>query len=116
MIYFLLSCMIGLMSTAVIAQNFPKRSIMDIMTIPSDSLNAGTLNSPKVGDTVIIRGIVSIPPVVDFPSDTRKIMIAGNRNHAIYLQDEKSTSFAGIPIVCDTANSASNFIRLKKVS
>jgi len=114
MFYFLLSCILGLMSTAAIAQNYSKRSIMDIMTIPSDSLNAGTLNSSKVGDTVIIRGIVSISPVVDFPSDTRKIMIAGNRNHAIYLQDEKATSFAGMPIVCDTANTASNFIRLKK--
>lgn len=114
MFFLLLSCIIGMMSSTAFAQTFPKRSIMDIMTVPSDSLNAGTLNSPRVGDTVIIRGVVSIPPVVDFPNDTRKIMIAGNRNHAIYLQDEKSTSFAGMPIVCDTANSASNFIRLKK--
>lgn len=110
----LLSILLGFMSLSAMAQTYPKKSIMDIMTIPSDSLNAGVLNSPKVGDTVTIRGIVSIPPVVDFPSDTRKIMIAGNKNHAIYLQDEKALSFAGMPIVCDTANVASNFIRLKK--
>lgn len=111
---FLICCLAILLPLSAIAQNYPKKSIMDIMTIPTDSLNAGILNSPSVGDTVIIRGIVSIPPVVDFPNDTRKIMIAGNRNHAIYLQDEKATSFAGMPIVCDTANVASNFIRLKK--
>jgi hypothetical protein len=84
------------------------------MNIPADSLSAGSLNSPSVGDTVIIRGVVSIPPVVNFPDDTRKIMIAGNRNHAIYLQDQNAVEFAGMPIICDTANVASNFIRLKK--
>lgn len=109
----ILSLLLG-MTINVMAQNYPKKSIMDIMTIPTDSLNVGSLNSPRVGDTVIIRGVVSIPPVVDFPNDTRKIMIAGNRNHAIYLQDEKALAFAGMPIVCDTANTASNFIRLKK--
>lgn len=102
-----------LAGTALYAQSYPKRTVKDIMTIPADSLAAGSLNTPRVGDTVVIRGIVSIPPVVKFPDDNRKIMIAGNRNYAIYLQDEAAAEFAGIPVVCDTSNTASNFVRLK---
>lgn len=83
------------------------------MKITSDSLAAGSINSPLLGDTVIVRGIVTIPPVVKFPDDNRKIMIAGNRNYAIYLADEKATEYAGMPVICDTSNAASNFIRLK---
>ncbi len=110
----LLLCTILAMTIQVNAQNYPKKTIMEIMNVPADSLAVGSLNSPSVGDTVIVRGVVSIPPVVNFPDDTRKIMIAGNRNHAIYLQDQNATEFAGMPIICDTANVASNFVRLKK--
>lgn len=110
----LLLCAIFMMTLHVNAQNYPKKTIMEIMNVPADSLSAGSLNSPSVGDTVIVRGVVSIPPVVNFPDDTRKIMIAGNRNHAIYLQDQNALEFAGMPIICDTANVASNFVRLKK--
>ncbi len=113
--HILLLCLfLSLISFNSQAQNYPKKTIMEVMNIPADSLSAGSLNSPSVGDTVIIRGVVSIPPVVNFPDDTRKIMIAGNRNHAIYLQDQNAVEFAGMPIICDTANVASNFIRLKK--
>ena len=111
----LLVCSIlALMSINSQAQNYPKKTIMEIMNITADSLSAGSLNSPTVGDTVIVRGVVSIPPVVNFPDDTRKIMIAGNRNYAIYLQDQNAIEFAGMPILCDTSNVASNFVRLKK--
>jgi hypothetical protein len=102
------------MSINAKAQDYPKKTIMEIMNIPADSLAAGSLNAPSIGDTVIVRGVVSIPPVVNFPDDTRKIMIAGNRNHAIYLQDQNALEYAGMPIICDTANVASNFVRLKK--
>ena len=110
----LVCSILALMSINVQAQNYPKKTIMEIMNIPADSLLAGSLNAPTVGDTVIVRGVVSIPPVVNFPDDTRKIMIAGNRNYAIYLQDQNAIEFAGMPILCDTSNVASNFVRLKK--
>lgn len=110
----LIYSILTLVSIDIMAQNYPKKTIMDIMNVPADSLAAGSLNSPSVGDTVIVRGVVSIPPVVNFPDDVRKIMIAGNRNYAIYLQDQNGLEFAGMPILCDTANVASNFVRLKK--
>ena len=101
------------LTATVNAQSYAKKSVSDIMKITSDSLAAGSINSPLLGDTVIVRGIVTIPPVVKFSDDNRKIMIAGNRNYAIYLADEKATEYAGMPVICDTSNAASNFIRLK---
>ena len=53
--------------------------------------------------------------MVNYPTDNRKIMIAGNVNWSIFLRDTNSTlnEFAGVLVVCDTNNTASNFNRLR---
>ena len=102
-------------SVVLHAQNYPKMSVKDVAAIPTDSLTKGSLQSPKIGDTVKMTGIVSLPPVVNYPTDNRKIMIAGNVNWAAFVRDTNSTlnDFAGVLVVCDTNNTASNFNRLR---
>lgn len=102
-------------SVTLHAQNFKKMSVKDVAAIPMDSLTKGSLQSPKIGDTVKMTGIVSLPPVVNYPTDNRKIMIAGNVNYAVFMRDTNSTlnEFAGVLVICDTNNTASNFNRLR---
>ncbi|MBK9247622.1 MAG: T9SS type A sorting domain-containing protein [Ignavibacteria bacterium] len=97
------------------AQNYTSMSVKDVAAIPTDSLLKGSLQSPKIGDTVKMTGIVSLPPVVNYPTDNRKIMIAGNVNWSVFLRDTNFTlnEFAGVLVVCDTNNTASNFNRLR---
>lgn len=105
-----------LFSGVVASAQYPKVSVQDVMRLPADSITAGSVISPLNGDTVVLRGIVAVPPVVKFPDSLQKILIAGNRNWAIFLIDEKggaATEFAGITVICDTSNSDGKFNRLQ---
>lgn len=105
-----------LFSGMVASAQYPKVSVQDVMRLPADSITAGSVISPLNGDTVILRGIVAVPPVVKFPDSLQKILIAGNKNWTIFLIDEKgaaATEFAGITVICDTNNSDGKFNRLQ---
>lgn len=111
-----LCLVVGMMSIgALMAQNYKKVSVKVAATIPADSLASGSLLSPQLGDTVRITGVVTIPPVVNYPADNRQILIAGSRNWAVFLRDtsDAEVNFSGILVVCDTNNSASLFNRLR---
>ncbi|MCZ2131953.1 MAG: T9SS type A sorting domain-containing protein [Bacteroidetes bacterium] len=102
-------------AAAAFAQ-YPKASVQDIMRLPADSVNAGSLISPHNGDTVVLRGIVAVPPVVKFPDSMQKILIAGNKNWTVFLIDENiaaAKEYSGITVICDTSNSDSKFSRLQ---
>jgi len=111
-----LSLVVGMMAFgALSAQNYKKVSVKVAATIPADSLANGSLLAPQFGDTLKITGVVTIPPVVNYPADNRQILIAGSRNWAVFLRDtsDAETEFTGILVVCDTNNSASLFNRLR---
>jgi hypothetical protein len=112
---FLIWCVGIVACSGLYAQNYKQVSVKNAATIPADSLAAGSLVSPRIGDTVKITGVVTIPPVVNFPTDNRQILIAGGRNWSVFLRDTSDavTDFSGILIVCDTNNSASLFNRMR---
>ncbi len=113
--YFFLLILL-LLSLTAFAANFPKVSVQDIMRLPADSLNVGSLISPRNGDTVVLRGVVAVQPMVKFPDSLQKILIAGNKNWTVFLIDENisATEFAGLTIICDTSNTNSKFNRLQQ--
>lgn len=98
-----------LSATAALAQPYAEVSVKDIITIPADSLNAGSLRSPLQGDTVWLTGVVAVPPVVDAIDDRRPILWAGSR-WVSFLRDTASSlnSFAGINILQADTSSATN--------
>ncbi len=112
---FLVLCMGIIAVSAMSAQDYKQVSVKDAAAIPSDSLAKGSLVSPQMGDTVKITGVVTIPPVVNYPSDNRQILIAGSRNWAVFLRDTSNAvvDFSGILVICDTNYSASLFNRMK---
>ncbi len=98
-----------LSATAVMAQPYAEVSVKDIMTLPADSINAGSLRSPLLGDTVWVTGIVTVPPVVDPIEDRRPILWAGSR-WVSFLRDTASAlqSYAGINILQADTSSGTN--------
>jgi hypothetical protein len=71
-----------------LAQSYPLVTIEDIQYQHPDSLLLyGDRPSPLQGDTVRLRGVIMVAPVVDASTDRRRIIAAGAR-WATYIQDE----------------------------
>ncbi len=80
--------------------NYPIVSIRDIQFQPQDSLAAGKDNSPKLGDTVTVIGVVMVSPL-DNPNTTRRpIMWAGARWQT-YIADTNYSlnEWAGLNVI-----------------
>lgn len=89
--------------------------VHDIMTLPPDSLAVGSLLSPFVGDTVLLVGIVTVPPVLDPATDRRPLLWAGAR-WVTFLRDSNPnlTAYAGINVLqADTTVQTTYFDRLR---
>ena len=91
------------------AQPYPEVSVQDIMTLPADSISAGSLRSPLLGDTVWLTGVVAVPPVIDPINDRRPILWAGSR-WVSFLRDANSSvqEYAGINILQADTSSETN--------
>ena len=94
-------------SEMLFAQTYPLVTIEDIQYQSPDSLmDNGDQPSPLLGDTVRVRGIIMVSPIVDPQNDRRRIFAAGNR-WMIYMVDPNGNQhefFDGIiPIQHDTA-------------
>lgn len=90
----------------IMGQGYPLMTIEEIQYIHPDSLLAnGDQVSPFLGDTVRIRGVVMVRPVVDPQTDRRRVHAAGGR-WMIYLVDPDGQVYDGfdgiIPIQHDT--------------
>ncbi len=97
------------------AKEYPKMSVHDIMMFNSDSVTAGSLRSPRNGDTVLITGIVTVAPLINYPSDKRPNMMIGN-SWVAYLGDAnpKFTQYSGICLLqTDTTVKTTLFERMK---
>jgi len=79
---------------------YPLVSIRDIQFQPADSLAAGNDNSPRLGDTVRVIGVVMIAPL-DNPNTTRRpIMWAGARWQTYIADTNYSlTEWAGLNVI-----------------
>ncbi len=89
--------------------------VHEIMTLPPDSLAVGSLLSPFVGDTVVLVGIVTVPPVLDPATDRRPLLWAGAR-WVTFLRDSNPnlTAYAGINVLqADTTVQTTYFDRIR---
>ncbi len=77
-------------SGMLFAQSYPLMTIEDLQYQPPDSLLANgddqDRHNPFFGDTVRVRGVVMVRPVVDPQTDRRRLFAAGAR-WMIYLVD-----------------------------
>ncbi len=97
------------------AQDYPEVSIHEIMQIPQDSLQSGSLRSAYFGDTVYVVGKVMVPPVVDPLTKRTVILWAGNR-WVSFLYDTASglQAYAGVNILqFDTTITSTFFDRIR---
>lgn len=80
------------------AQNHPLVTIQDIQFVPDSILLNSDPPSPLQGDTVKVRGVVMVRPVVDPATDRRRVIAAGGRWH-IYLMDSSRNVFGGLAVL-----------------
>ncbi|NUN08719.1 MAG: T9SS type A sorting domain-containing protein [Ignavibacteriaceae bacterium] len=81
------------------AQTYPLVSMYDIQFVPDSLLvTLGGPPSPLNGDTVRVRGVVLVAPVVNASTDRRPIVWAGSRWH-IYTQDKNGQPWNGIALL-----------------
>ncbi|MCS7053192.1 MAG: T9SS type A sorting domain-containing protein [Ignavibacterium sp.] len=92
---------------SIFAQNYPHYTIRQLQFVPDSLLAQGNEQSPRVGDTVQVTGVVMVPAVVNPTFDRRPIMWAGARWQT-YLRDTNYTSnaWAGINIIQNDTSAA----------
>ncbi len=94
---------------------YPKFSVKEIMTLPADSVKNGAIRSLHYGDTVLVTGLVTVAPLINYPSD-RRINLSLGIGWMTYLRDADITlnSYAGLCVVqLDTVGSKTQFDRMK---
>lgn len=80
------------------AQQFPLVTLQDIQFLPDSIIQNGDAPSPLDGDTVRVRGVVLVSPLVDPVNDRRTIISAGAR-WSCYIQDSSGQVWGGINII-----------------
>lgn len=70
-------------------------TIIEVQTVPIDSLVIGHDRSLKVGDTVTVVGRVVAPPLVKAGIDNR-VLLRGTTSRTAYIQDTTNALFGGI--------------------
>ena len=106
--------LLSLMSASLWGQ-YRRVHVHEIMTLPPESLAVGSLLSPFVGDTVLLVGIVTVPPVLDPLTDRRPLLWAGAR-WVTFLRDSNPnlTAYAGINVLqSDTTVQTTYFDRVR---
>lgn len=76
---------------------YPLVTIRDIQFIP-DSLLTSDRPSPLNGDTVRVRGLVLVRPVIH-PDTNRSVIISAGARWSIYIQDPNETEWGGLNIL-----------------
>ena len=87
------------------SQQYPLVTIQDIQYVP-DSLQTSDPPSPLTGDTVRVRGVVLVRPVID-PDTSRGVIISAGARWATYIQDENNGLWGGLNIIQDDTVGAS---------
>ncbi len=80
-----------------LAQPYPLVTIQDIQMVP-DSLIGTDPPSPLNGDTVRVRGLALVRPVID-PDTARRVIISAGARWAIYVQDPDGNLWGGINVI-----------------
>jgi hypothetical protein len=108
--------LVFLFGLALVAMGQYRRvHVHEIMTLPPDSIAVGSLLSPHLGDTVLLVGIVTVPPVLDPVSDRRPLLWAGAR-WVTFLRDSNPNldAYAGINVLqADTTVQTTYFDRIR---
>lgn len=103
----ILFTMLMLLGAFTFAQQYPLVTIQDIQFVP-DSLQNTDPPSPLNGDTVRIRGVVMVAPVID-PVNNRDVIISAGSRWSIYVQDSSGALWGGMNVIQhDTVGNAQN--------
>lgn len=73
-------------------------TIMDVQTVPNDSLVIGKDRSLKLGDTVTVTGKVVAPSVVNASGNDFRVLLRGTSSRTIYIQDTTNNLWSGITV------------------
>lgn len=93
----LLFLILMFIATTSFAQDYPLVTIQDIQEVP-DSLMGTDPPSPLFGDTVKVRGLVLVRPVID-PDTNRGVIISAGSRWSIYVQDPEGGLWGGLNVI-----------------
>ncbi len=91
-------------SLALAQSNYPLVTIHDIQFIDSADTK-GFVASPLTNDTVRVRGVVMIRPLVDPTTNRQTVMYYGNR-WGSYIQDSSGQEWAGLNVLLNDTTTA----------
>lgn len=118
---FSVACLLQFVSASAqnpaIPKEYPLLDVHDVMTLPADSLARPSMFSPRQGDTVRLRGIVTVAPTINPEADDYRRLMAVGSGYAAYLYDLDTArkQFAGILVVqSDTNAKYTNFHKVKQ--
>lgn len=90
---------LSVMMTELFAQtSYPLVTLQDIQRVPDSLFGVSDPPSVMQGDTVRVRGVIMVSPLVNPATDRRRIIAAGARWHT-YLMDENRNVFGGIALL-----------------
>lgn len=89
--------LLGFVGFTFSQSQYPLVTIQDIQFVP-DSLQGSDPPSPLNGDTVRVRGIALVRPVID-PDTNRGVIISAGSRWSIYIQDPNGGLFGGLNIL-----------------
>ncbi len=87
-------------------------TIMEVQTVPNDSLAIGHDRSLKIGDTVTVTGRVVAPPRVNPSGGDNRVLLRGTTSRTAYIQDTTGALFGGIIVRQSDTNTTNTFFDL----
>lgn len=93
------------MVTQFAQTEYPLVTLHDIQYLADSVIAVGDAASPLNGDTVRVRGIVMVSPVVD-PSANRHIIISAGARWVTYIQDPSGEPWSGLNIIQNDTSTA----------
>jgi len=94
---------------------YPLVTIQDIQQVP-DSLQGTDPHSPLDGDTIRVRGVILVSPVID-PDTNRRVIISAGGRWTTYIQDSSGALWGGLNVLQEdiSENGENTFFDLVRV-
>ncbi len=93
------------MVTQFAQTEYPLVTLRDIQYLADSVIAKGDAPSPLNGDTVRVRGVIMVSPVVD-PSSNRHIIISAGGRWVTYIQDPTDSAWCGLNVLQNDTSTA----------
>jgi len=91
---------------------YPLVTIQDIQQVP-DSLQGTDPHSPLDGDTIRVRGVILVSPVID-PDTNRRVIISAGERWVTYIQDSSGALWGGLNVLQEDISENGDLTRIQK--